>query len=89
LRRRVSESASVFLSLGHPEDAPRVEPGSRAGEVVLSGPMVQETGAGEVLTVTATPLAGAGELAVTVDGETLNLPLSGEGEKATIHDDSG
>ena len=89
LRRRVSESASVFLSLGHPEDAPRVEPGSRAGEVVLSGPVVQETGAGEVLTVTATPLAGAGELAVTVDGETLTLPLSGEGEKATIHDDSG
>lgn len=89
LRRRVSEGASVFLSLGQTVDAPRVEPGSRPGEVVLSGPVVQETGAGELLTVTATPLAGAGELAVTVDGETLTLPLSGEREKATIRDDSG
>ncbi|MYF78029.1 MAG: ATP-grasp domain-containing protein [Acidobacteria bacterium] len=89
LRRKVTESASVFLSLGHPEDAPRVEPGSRAGEVLLSGPVVQETGAGKVLTVTATPLAGARALAVTVDGETLTLPLSEEGEKATIQDGSG
>ena len=32
--------------------------------------------AGEALTVTATPLAGGRELAVTVSGETLALPLS-------------
>ena len=89
LRRRKSAGANVFLSLGHSGDFPRVDPGPQAGEVLLSGPPVRETGAGGALAVTATPLAGARELAVTVDGETLLLPLSGEGEKAAVQSDSG
>ena len=89
LRRRTSPGANVFLSLGHADDVPRVEPGPQAGEVMLSGPPVRETGAGEVLTVTATPLAGARELAVTVAGETLTLPLSGEGAKPAVRGESG
>ena len=89
LRRRTSEGASVFQSLGHSQDLPRVGPGPGAGEVVLSGPPVQEAGAGEALAVTVTTLAGGRELAVTVNGETLALPLSGEGEKAAARGDSG
>ena len=66
-----------------------MEPGRRAGEVVLSGPPVGDAGAGETLTVTATPLAGGRELAVTVAGETLALPLSAEGERIARGQDSG
>ncbi len=89
LHGRTSEGANVFLSLGHSEDFPRMESGDRVGEVVLSGPPVRETGVGEVLTVTATPLAGGRELALTVGGETLTLPLSGESERAAVQGDSG
>ena len=56
---------------------------------MLSGPPVRDTGAGEALTVTATPLAGGHELAITVAGETLALPLSAEGERAARGQDSG
>ena len=89
LRPRTTEGASVFRSLGQSEDVPRVAAGSEAGEVVLSGPPVEAAGAGEGLTVTATLLPGGRELAVTVGGETLTLPLAGEGEKATVQDGSG
>ena len=88
-RPTASARAKVFLLLGHPEDFPRVEPGSRAGEVVLSGPALREASAGEALTVTATALAGGRELAVTLEGETLTLPLSGEGERASVRGDAG
>ena len=88
-RRRRTAGAEVFLSLGHAEEFPRVGPGHREGEVVLSGPPVRDAGAGEALTVTATPLAGGRELAVTLAGETLALPLSTEGERATRGQDSG
>ena len=88
-RRRTTAGAEVFLSFGQAEPFPRVEPGQRAGEVVLSGPSVRDAGAGETLTVTATPLAGGRELAVTVAGETLALPLSGEGEGIGRGQDSG
>lgn len=88
-RRRTTAGAEVFGSLGHAEDFPRLEPGRRAGEVVLSGPAVRDAGAGEALTVTATPLAGGRELAVTVAGETLALPLSAEREGVARDQDSG
>ena len=88
-RRRTTAGAEVFLSLGQAEQFPRVEPGRREGEVVLSGPPVRDAGAGEALTVTATPLAGGRELAITVAGETLALPLSAEGEGAARGQDSG
>lgn len=88
-RRRTTAGAEVFLSLGQAQEFPRVQPGQREGEVVLSGSPVREAGAGEALTVTATPLAGGRELAVTVAGETLALPLSGEGARATRRQDSG
>ncbi len=88
-RRRATAGADVFLSLGHAEEFPRVGPGPCEGEVVLSGAPVRDAGAGEALTVAATPLAGGRELAVTVAGETLALPLSGEGEKAARGQDSG
>ena len=88
-RRRTTAGAEVFRSLGQAGEFPRVEPGRREGEVVLSGSPVRDAAAGEALTVTATPLAAGRELAVTVAGETLTLPLSAEGEKATIQDDSG
>jgi acetyl/propionyl-CoA carboxylase alpha subunit len=89
LRRRRSGGAEAFLSLGDADDVPRVEPGPRAGEVMLSGNAVREAGAGPELTVTATPLAGGRELAATVAGETLTLPLSGEGEGTARQQDSG
>ncbi len=88
-RRRTTGGAEIFLSLGQAEQFPRVEPGPRTGEVVLSGPPVRDAGAGEALTVTATPLTGGRELAVTVAGETLALPLSAEGERAARGQDSG
>ena len=88
-RRRTTAGAEVFGSLGQADGFPRVEPGRRAGEVVLSGPPVRDAGAGETLTVTATPLAGGRELAVTVAGETLALPLSAEGERVARGQDSG
>ena len=88
-RRRRTAGAAVFWSLGQAEEFPRVEPGGRAGEVLLSGPPVRDAGAGESLTVTATPLAGGRELAVTVAGETLVLPVSAEGERAARGQDSG
>ena len=88
-RRRTTAGADVFLSLGQAEQFPRVEPGRRAGEVVLSGLPVRDTGAGEALTVTATPLTGGHELAVSVAGETLALPLSAEGEGIGRGQDSG
>ena len=88
-RRRRTAGAEVFRSLGRAEEFPRVEPGRRKGEVALSDFPVGDAGAVGALTVTATPLAGGRELAVTVAGETLTLPLSAEGEKATIRDDSG
>ena len=88
-RRRTSAGADVFRSLGDAEDFPRVAPGRSEGEVVLSGPLVRDSGAGEELTVVATPLAGGRELAVTVAGETLALPLSAEGEGLARGQDSG
>ena len=88
-RRRTTAGAQVFGWLGHAGEFPRVEPGRRAGEVVLSGPAVRDAGAGGALTVTATPLAGGSELAVTVAGETLALPLSAEGEGLARGQDSG
>ena len=88
-RPRTTAGADVFFSLGQADEFPRVAPGRRAGEVVLSGPPVRDAGAGGALTVTATPLAGGRDLAVTVGGETLTLPLSGEGEKAAVQDGSG
>ena len=88
-RRRTTAGAEVFGSLGQADEFPRVAPGRRAGEVVLSGPPVRDAGAGETLTVTATPLAGGRELAVTVAGETLALPLSAEGERVARGQDSG
>ena len=88
-RRRTTAGAEVFRSLGQAEAFPRVKPGRRAGEVVLSGPVVQATGAGETLTVTATPLAGGRDLAVTVAGETLALPLAGDRGTAARGQDSG
>ena len=88
-RRRTTEGARVFRSLGRSEDFPRMEPGSRPGDVALSGPPVRASGAGGVLTLAATPLAGGGELAVTVSGETLTLPLSREGGKAAVRAGSG
>lgn len=86
---RTTAGAEVFFSLGPADDFPRVAPGRRAGEVVLSGPPVRDAGAGEALTVTATPLPGGRELAVTVAGETLALPLSAEGEGVARGQDSG
>jgi len=88
-RRRTTAGADVFRSLGQAEELPRVEPGGREGEVVLSGPPIRDAGAGEALTVTATPLAGGRELAVTVAGETLVLPLAAEGGKVARGQDSG
>lgn len=88
-RRRTTAGAEVFLSLGQAEQFPRVEPGRREGEVVLSGPPVRDAGADEALTVTATPLAGGRELAIAVAGETLPLPLSAERERAARGLDSG
>lgn len=88
-RRRTSVGADLFRSLGNAEDFPRVEPGRSAGEVVLSGRSVRDSGAGDELRVTATPLAGGRELAVTVEAETLILPLSGEGEEVSRRRDSG
>ena len=88
-RRRTTAGATVFLALGQAEEFPRMGPGRRAGEVLLSGAPVRDAGAGEALTVTATPLAGGRELAVTVAGETLALSLSGEGERAARRQDSG
>ncbi len=88
-RRRTTAGAQVFFSLRHPEEFPRVEPGRRAGEVVLSGPPVRDAGAGEALTVTGTPLPGGRELAVTVAGETVALPLSTEAERLARGQDSG
>lgn len=88
-RRRTTAGADVFGSLGQADEFPRVEPGRRAGEVVLSGPPVRDAGAGEALTITATLLAGGRELAVTVAGETLALPLSAEGERLARVQDSG
>jgi len=88
-RRRTSAGADVFRSLGDADDFPRVAPGRSEGEVVLSGPLVRDRGAGEELTVVATPLAGGRELAVTVAGETLALPLSAEGEGLARGQDSG
>ena len=88
-RRRTSMGADVFRSLGDADDFPRVAPGRSEGEVVLSGPLVRDRGAGEELTVVATPLAGGRELAVTVAGETLVLPLSAEREGLARGQDSG
>lgn len=88
-RRRTTTGADLFRSLGQADEFPRVEPGRRAGEVMLSGAPVRDAGAGEALTVTATPLAGGRELAVTVAGETLALPLSAEGEGLRRGHDSG
>ncbi len=88
-RRRTTAGADVFRSLGQEDEFPRVEPGRRAGEVALSGPAVRDAGAGEALNVTATRLAGGRELAVTVSGETLALPLSAEGESVGRGQDSG
>jgi len=88
-RRRTTAGAEVFLSLGQAQEFPRVEPGRREGEAVLSGSPVREAGASKALTVTATPLAGGRELAVTVAGETLGLPLSAEGERVARGQDSG
>ena len=82
LRRRPSASAQVFRSLGETEAVPRMTPGSGLGEVVLSG-------AADELTVTATPLAGGRELAVTVEGETLTLPLAAGGGEGAVRRDSG
>ena len=47
--------------------------------MVLSGPPVRDTGAGEALTVTATPLAGGRELAVTVAGRPWRCRSPGKG----------
>ena len=88
-RRRRTAGAEVFRSLGQAEEFPRVGPGRHSGEVVLSGAPVHEAGAGKALTVTATALAGGRELAVTVAGETLTLPLSREGGKAAARAGSG
>ncbi|MDE3261053.1 MAG: hypothetical protein OYL41_03605 [Acidobacteriota bacterium] len=88
-RRRTTAGADVFRSLGQAEELPRVEPGRREGEVTLSGSPVRDAGAGEMLRVTATPLAGGRELAVTVAGETLVLPLAAEGGKVARGQDSG
>lgn len=88
-RRRTTAGAAVFRSLAQAGEFPRVEPGRRDGEVVLSGSPVRDAGAGEALTVTATPLAGGRELAVTLAGETLALPLSAEGEKLGRGQESG
>ena len=88
-RRRTSEGARVFRSLGRSENFPGMEPGSRPGDVVLCGPPVRESGAGEVLALAATALAGGRALAVTVGGETLTLPLSREGGKAATRAGSG
>lgn len=89
LRPRVSAGADVFQSLAPAGDAPRVKPGPRAGEVVLSGPPVRKSGAGATLALTATTLAGGRELAVTVSGETLRLPLASEREGVTRREESG
>ena len=84
LRPRRAATADIFRSLASDGDFPRLDPGSRPGEVLLSGGVVRDTGAPEPLRATATPLPGGREVAVTVAGETLILELSGGGEKAGV-----
>ena len=84
LRPRRAATADIFRSLASEGDFPRLDPGSRPGEVLLSGEAVRDTGAPEPLRATATPLPGGREVAVTVAGETLILELSGGGEKAGV-----
>ena len=89
LRPRRAAAADAFRSLGTDGSFPRLDPGSRSGEVLLSGDAVRETGATEPLRATATPLPGGREVAVTVAGETLILELSGGGEKAGVASQEG
>ena len=84
LRPPRAATADIFRSLASEGDFPRLDPGSRPGEVLLSGGAVRDTGAPEPLRATATPLPGGREVAVTVAGETLILELSGGGEKAGV-----
>ena len=81
LRPQRAATADIFRSLGSDRDFPRLDPGSRPGEVLLSGGVVRDAGVPEPLPATATPLPGGREAAVTVAGETLVLELSGGGEK--------
>ena len=89
LRPPRAATADIFRSLASEGDFPRLDPGSRPGEVLLSGGAVRDTGAPEPLRATATPLPGGREVAVTVAGETLILELSGGGEKASIASQEG
>ena len=82
LRPQRAATADIFRSLGNEGGFPRVEPGSRPGEVLLSGGAVRDAGATEPLRATATLLPGGRQVAVTVAGETLALELSGGDEKA-------
>ena len=60
-------------------DFPRIEPGNRPGEVLLSGGPVRAAAVPEPLRVTATALAGGRGFAVSALGTTLLLDPSGEG----------
>ena len=89
LRPQRAAPADIFRSLGSEGGFPRVDPGSRPGEVLLSGGAVRDAGVTEPLRATATPLPGGREVAVTVAGETLILELSGGGEKAGVASQEG
>ncbi len=89
LRPQRAAPADIFRSLGSEGGFPRVDPGSRPGEVLLSGGAVRDAGATEPLRATATPLPGGREVAVTAAGETLILELSGSGEKAGVASQEG
>ena len=92
--RRSSRGAELFRSLGRAGDSsrrdfPRIEPGNRPGEILLSGGPVRAAAVPEPLRVTATALAGGRGFAVSALGTTLLLDPSGEGEQAERSEGAG
>ena len=92
--RRASRGAELFRSLGRAGDSsrgdfPRIEPGNRPGEILLSGGPVRAAAVPEPLRVTATALAGGRGFAVSALGTTLLLDPSGEGEQAERSEGAG
>ena len=76
--RKESASARVFRSIGRDDGFPRIEPGDREGEVMVSGNAVTKAGVPAPLRVSATALGNGRGVAVSALGETRVLPVSGE-----------
>lgn len=79
----------VFRSIGRNDDFPRIEPGERAGEAVMTAAALRDAGAPEPLRVAATALGRGRGVAVSVLGETLVVAATGDTAEADQSGASG